>query len=175
MKKFDLSTKEGRYQARKAGFDVAKRKPGKPPKDFWSQVEKTDECWLWTGEKNIYGYGIYRIDGGYIGSHRYVLKQYEKTEVTNKVVMHTCDVRACCNPKHLVVGTHADNHQDKINKNRQAKGEINGASILTEQQVIEIRNKYKFRVCTYKMLADEYNVCKDTIQKVVRKIYWKHI
>ena len=24
---------------------------------FWSRVEKTDECWLWAGQVDAYGYG----------------------------------------------------------------------------------------------------------------------
>lgn len=110
-----------------------------------------------------------------IRAHRYVLEHVQGLNIDGKVVLHTCDNPACCNPDHLVVGTHVDNQADKTAKDRQAKGERNGSSVLTEQQVKDMRKKYKFRFCTYKMLAEEYGVSKDTVQKAVRGIYWKHI
>ena len=89
--------------------------------------------------------------------------------------MHACDNTRCCNPKHLLIGTHVDNQADKYKKNRQAKGEKNGQSLLSDVQVLQAREKYKPRLVTYKMLAKEYGVCKDTMQKAIRGIYWKHI
>ena len=175
MATFDLTSRIGRYRARKAGMDVPKRKPGKPAKDFWSQVKKTNGCWLWTGKISRDGYGIYCAHGTYFKSHRYVLEFFRGLQIKNKVVMHSCDRPACCNPDHLAVGTHADNQKDKFQKNRQAKGELNGSSVLTKDQVLEMRAKYKPRLYTYEMLAQEYGISKDTAQKAVRGIYWKHI
>jgi len=175
MKKFDLSTPHGRYMARKHGLDVPKLKPGKPGKDFWSQVQKTDDCWLWVGEFNRGGYGVYRALGRAIRAHRYVLEHILGNDISDKVVMHICDNTRCCNPAHLVVGTHADNVKDKVTKGRQATGERNGQSKLTEQSVLEIRKKYSTKEFTYKKLGAEYGVCEDTIKKAVKGIYWGHV
>jgi hypothetical protein len=172
---FDLSTRSGRHQARKYGFNVEKFKPGKIAKDVWDYVDKKESCWLWTGGLNWDGYGQYAKNGVMHRAHRYIWEITKNKMIGNKIVMHICDTPNCVNPDHLVLGTHADNVADKIKKNRQAKGEKCPISILTESQVIEIRKKYKYRVCTYKMLADEYGVCKDTIQKAVRKINWGHV
>ena len=46
------------------------------------------------------------------------------------------------NPKHLFLGTNEDNVRDKIDKDRQAKGEKNGRSKLTVKQVTKIRELY---------------------------------
>ena len=40
------------------------------------------------------------------------------------VAMHICDNPSCCNPSHLVIGTHADNQTDKYKKNRQKKTQV---------------------------------------------------
>lgn len=174
---FDLSTRQGRYQARKNGFFVPLQKCGVKQPEFWSLVEKKSEteCWLWLGAINPWGYGRFKFNGVQTMSHRVAYRLTTGENIDGKVAMHKCDTPACCNPNHLVIGTHADNQQDKFKKNRQAKGETNGQSFLTEQQVKEARSKYKPRVVTYKMLANEYGVCKDTMQKAIRGIYWKHL
>lgn len=55
------------------------------------------------------------------------------------------------------------------------KGEEVGTSKLKEYQVLEIRAKYKPRVYTRKMLADEYKVSVATIKDVVSGKSWKHL
>lgn len=54
-------------------------------------------------------------------------------------------------------------------------GELNGFSILKENQVIEIRKKYKKRVYTRKMLAIEYGVTESCIKDVISKKSWQRI
>jgi len=176
---FDLSNRHDRYQARKHGFDVPIYKPYelKEKKDFWFwvNVKNKDECWLWLGKLNQWGYGRFYKNGFTAMAHRVAYELTTNKNIDGLIAMHTCDNPACCNPNHLVMGTHADNQKDKYKKNRQAKGEMMGSSILTNEQVIEARKKYKPHKITYQMLANEYGVCKDTMQKAIRKINWKHL
>src|SRR6187399_713640 len=37
---------------------------------FWSKVNKTAECWLWTGALDHYGYGAFHFDGNARRAHR---------------------------------------------------------------------------------------------------------
>jgi hypothetical protein len=46
---------------------------------------------------------------------------------------------------------------------------------LTSKQVLEIRSKYKPRIVTRKMLANEYNVKESTIKDILSRKRWKHI
>lgn len=54
-------------------------------------------------------------------------------------------------------------------------GELNGQSKLTTKDVLEIRSKYKPRIYTQEMLANEYNVKASCIKDVVNRKSWKHI
>lgn len=91
------------------------------PEKFWSQVNKTDSCWLWTGKLNSGGYGIYmylRITNlahrvSYLWSHGSLIKGLQ--------ICHTCDVRKCVNPDHLFQGTRTENMQDASKKGRLKK------------------------------------------------------
>jgi len=175
---FNLSSVHGRYAARKAGHDVPKYLPWQIKKqDFWELVKtgEPNECWPWIGKLNSWGYGRIRHGGIQAMSHRVAYQLKTGKNIDGLIAMHICDNPACCNPNHIALGTHADNQKDKFNKNRQAKGEINGQSILTEEQVIEARKLYVETKTTYKKLAEKYGVCKDTMQKAIRGIHWKHI
>lgn len=55
------------------------------------------------------------------------------------------------------------------------KGSLNGNSLLTEHDVLEIRKKYKPRIYTRSMLAIEYKVKESCIKDVVNRNSWKHI
>lgn len=174
---FDLLTKSGRYQARKYGFNVPKQKTGTKAPEFWSLIQKKSnvECWPWLGRLNKDGYGFFVCNGKTKMAHRFAYEEIKAQKINNLIAMHVCDTPKCCNPFHIVLGTHADNQADKVAKNRQAKGEQTGSSVLTEKKVIEAREKYKAGGIIYKELAKEYGVCKDTMQKAVRGINWRHI
>lgn len=84
---------------------------------FWSKVNKTDDCWEWTGGKNSGGYGRFVVDGSITLAHRYSV-ELDGRDPTGKFVCHHCDNPSCVNPEHLFVGTNHDNVKDMMNKNR---------------------------------------------------------
>jgi len=81
--------------------------------------EQTD-CWEWQRATNNIGYGMIRDNEiqGMRTTHR-VSYEIHKGKIPNgRLVLHTCDNPACCNPDHLFLGTHKDNSQDMIEKGR---------------------------------------------------------
>lgn len=64
-----------------------------------------------------------------------------------------------------------------VNELQSAKGENNSRSKLSEKDVLEIREKFKPKIYTYKMLAEEYNVSWHTIKGIVIKSSnaWSHL
>lgn len=67
---------------------------------FWSQVEKTDECWLWTGAINRKGYGWFVVKSRRFFAHRFALMVIG-AEVDGLTVDHLCRTPACVRPDHL--------------------------------------------------------------------------
>lgn len=112
--------------------------------------------------------------------HRVVYCEHNDIPMDNlkdKVVRHLCDNPRCINPEHLVLGTHLDNMRDMTERNRQAKGEQQGASKLTAAQVLEIRERYvpKSKGSSQRALAKLYDVTQTTIGRIVRGEYWSHV
>lgn len=93
---------------------------------FWDRVDKSagpDACWPWTGSRCQHGYGSFGRSGATVTASR---EAYELTHgplpegegYHGTVVMHSCDNPPCCNPKHLIAGTHIDNMRDRDMKGR---------------------------------------------------------
>lgn len=79
-------------------------------------------CWLWQGATNSNGYGQIGIFNGVRGVstsvHRLVAMLVYGAIPDGRMVCHTCDVRSCCNPEHLYIGTATDNAQDAVARGR---------------------------------------------------------
>lgn len=65
----------------------------------------------------------------------------------------------------IVHGTHRDIHV----------GELNGHSILTEQDVQAIRREYAQGGILQRELAAKYNVCQVNISAIVTRKSWRHV
>lgn len=128
-------------------------------------------CWIWTGLTSQQGYGVIRVQVDInkvrsLFAHRVSYKKHKGDFDPSKFVCHKCDVPSCVNPNHLFLGDVVDNNQDKINKGREARNELHGKSILTNEQVSEVRSKFKKGVPQQKM-ADEYGVSFSCINQIV--------
>lgn len=90
---------------------------------FWSKVNQTKMCWIWTGAKYKNGYGAFRFFGKNTTAHRvaYILTRGQIP--TGMFVCHKCDTPACVRPSHLFLGTQKDNMRDASLKGRMPSGE----------------------------------------------------
>lgn len=90
---------------------------------FWPKVDRSggpDTCWLWLGGINSTGRGIFTIDNRAIHAHRVAYALLNGPIPTGQILRHTCHNGLCCNPRHLIPGTVAENVQDRVR--RQAQG-----------------------------------------------------
>lgn len=141
---------------------------------FWSHVNKTETCWLWTGSQTSYGYGTFTKfqDIPHRAAHRYA---WELTHghPGELCVLHRCDVKLCVNPAHLFLGTKTENMRDRDQKGRQAKGERAGLAKLTDAQVREIFLEPDTTIA--KVLAQRYGMGMSAIYAIRNGQTWRHI
>lgn len=126
-----------------------------------------DECWLWQASTMTSGHGYF----DQTSAHR-IAYELEHGEVPDDAhVLHKCGTRHCVNPRHLYVGSHDDNMQDRLDDGNYARGEAATRGKLTVDEVRQIRSAD----ATYGELADQYDVSKRTINDIVNHNTWTHI
>jgi hypothetical protein len=103
----------------------------------------TTGCVFWPFSTNGGSGGQYpqvNIDGRVLGVTRYIFEQLAGRPLAGgEVIRHSCDEPRCVNGWHFSTGSQFDNVQDMLQRQRQASGERNGRSQLTEEQVRDIR------------------------------------
>lgn len=173
----------GHYRRAKIGKDMDPPIRGFRRADtefrFWRFVEKHDDgCWLWRGcTESASGYGM--LYDGRVGRARrahVIMWELANGESVPKgmVVRHSCDNPPCVRPEHLLIGTHADNVRDSIDRGRIARGEARNSGHLTGEMVLAIRQEYAAGA-RQKDLAERYGVGQQTISLIVRRKTWSHI
>jgi hypothetical protein len=75
---------------------------------FWAQVDKSGDCWLWTGCQNAGGYGVFGASPQ-IRAHRFAYEELVGPIPTGLTLDHSCNVRNCVKPDHLRVMSRAAN------------------------------------------------------------------
>jgi hypothetical protein len=137
-------------------------------------VRGPDDCWLWTDHLSNQGYGQLGIPPGRtVNAHRWGYEQLIGPIPNGLKVRHTCDVRACHNPNHWILGTTQDNANDMTSRNRQAKGERVGGARLTEADVLIIRAEQDQYTC--QQMADRFGVTLSTVYSIVMGRTWRHV
>ena len=155
---------------------------------FWSKVDKNgplpdqsnphyaglDRCWVWTGAKNPYGYGVFHSDIERL-AHRMSWVIRNKSLLGCIHVLHRCDNTSCVHPNHFLTGTQALNMADKSSKDRQQRGEGFPQSKATEEAVREIRRIYAAGGITQDELRAQFGISSSVISRIITRKIWRHV
>jgi hypothetical protein len=142
--------------------------------NFWSRVDMTSDasgCWLWTGSKDIDGYGIVCWKRKNRKTHvvSWLLTGHTIPEGLQLAHSGNCKGNPhCCNPEHLTPKTGRENILDKHRDGTMTKAKLN------EQQVREIRRMLAEGELQRK-IAKEFDVCQNTIWAISTGRTWSHV
>jgi hypothetical protein len=139
---------------------------------FWSKVEKTGSCWVWTAGRDWDGYGNFWLHGANTRAHRYSWSLHNGEIPIGLCVLHRCDNPSCVNPSHLFLGTSADNSRDRDLKGRTARHERHGSAKLKPRDIEYIRF-FRSLGLEHKTIADMFFVCQATVSHILNGRCWK--
>jgi hypothetical protein len=141
--------------------------------ELLARCRKEGECLIFWGKPKSDGYGhlwdTRKKKVRYV--HRIAWELASGPIPNGMLVLHRCDNRPCCNPKHLFLGTHADNVRDMLAKKRGPWGEKNANARLTAKQVLEIYHSKERN----HILAERYDMRSSTISFIKHGYRWSHV
>jgi hypothetical protein len=136
------------------------------------KTHNSDECLLWPFAKGKGGYGHLKYEGRFVDVHRLAFF-LANGRWADPETRHTCDIRLCFNPRHLIEGTRIQNAADAVARQRTSRGTDRPESKLNEHLVRKMRaERPSF---TYRELGDRYGVCEMVAYAVVNRRTWRHV
>ena len=158
---------------------------------FWSKIAvgAEDECWEWQAGRFHNGYGCFSIKHQSYVAHRIAYHISKGFIPEGMFVLHACDNKPCCNPRHLHLGDAQMNMDEMRMRGRGAVGDRNGARLhpethvrgerqhsskLTADQVQEVLRRYREGAPQTELAAD-LGVTKQSIWAIVHGRKWKHL
>lgn len=129
---------------------------------FWNKVDKTDNCWRWTGATDGKGYGKLTIADKQVGAHRVSYELLVGAIAPGLRIDHLCRNPPCVNPSHLEPVSHAVNTQRGDN----AK--------LTHDDVVVIKQRLAAGE-TQRAIGDDFGVSNVCISLIKRGKRWSNV
>ena len=155
--------------------------PNNESKRFWSKVNKTEDCWLWTAatksEADDRAYGVFWNGKRLVGAHRYAYEILRRPLQQGEIVMHLCDVPRCVNPNHLLAGSQSENILQAFAKGRMVANRCFGSrhpnSKLVESDIDQIKQMAADGQ-KHQDIAKLYGVAYPLITRIVNGKSWRH-
>ncbi len=147
---------------------------------FWKRVDKTGDCWRWTGRCRLDGYGVVTWCSVDVGTHRLAYSLAHGPIGPGQVVRHKCDNPPCCNPAHLEIGSVEQNNADMRERGRARtdqlvrRGTDNCRSKLNDGMVRELRTAWRAGE-SIKNIAERTGLAVGTIHPMLHGRTWAHV
>lgn len=150
---------------RKGGNLVAKKSYVRDPRNrILENILEVQGCWVWTKTVNDQGYGLMTVEGKRWRCSRFSYTVFIGEIPKGQVIRHTCDNPPCCNPEHLIPGTHSDNTKDMVRRGRHGLQKLDETSadyIRENPEGLPVRD-----------LMDRFEVSEATIYDIRKGRTW---
>ena len=88
---------------------------------FWAKVDKSGDCWTWTGCAIAGGYGRISVGGTLQLAHRVSYAWANGPIPDGMIIDHTCHTPSCVRPSHLRSVTIKQNQEHRLGARRDSK------------------------------------------------------
>ncbi|MFE2315400.1 HNH endonuclease [Streptomyces sp. NPDC059441] len=151
--------------------------------EFWRKIDRSGGeavCWPWTAaSRHEFGYGSTNWEGRHTQSARVAYALHHGLALAeipgDLVVRHLCPGGgnpACCNPRHVLLGTQKQNMHDRLAEGKYERGDDHFATKVSDREVRALREKYwnapQGRRPKLEVLAQQYGVYWGTVHRWLR-------
>ncbi len=138
--------------------------------------EPNSGCWIWAGTDFKQGYGTISWEGKNRKTSRLAYWAWNGDIPEKMFVCHSCDTPQCLNPKHLFLGTPAENAQDCARKKRfpDRRGSKNVSSVMDDRLVKAIKEMSRLGL-SGAHISRVIGVSDTTVNRVISGRSWSHI
>lgn len=117
----------GHYRQSAEGRQLAPITRTLPPEQrFWLRVDRSGECWTWTGTLDASGYGRMKIGDVTHSAHRLAYELVFGSIPDGHHIDHICHHVSCVNPEHLRAVSRTQNMQNRSGAMRSSYTGIRG-------------------------------------------------
>lgn len=103
---------------------VSARKP--VAERLWARVDKSGDCWIWTGGTSDHGYGAIWNNGKVASAHRVAFELENGPIPDGLFIDHICHNPPCVNPQHLRLATNKQNMENRSGADKGSRTGIRG-------------------------------------------------
>ena len=130
---------------------------------FWKHVDKSGDCWLWTGGLTPEGYGKFWLNGKHVGAHRvaYALATGGLPD-RERHLDHLCRVRHCVRREHLEPVT----VRETLMRGPTTLAAVNAAKT-------HCRNGHEFTDANTYRAPGGQRMCRECMRASDRRGYWR--
>lgn len=107
---------------------------------FWSKVDKTGDCWMWTAAKLPKGYGRFGHEGSVVLAHRMSYMLTHGAIPSGHHVDHACYNPSCVRPTHLRAVTPKENIENRSGLNRNNTSGARGVTRYGDRYVAQVKH-----------------------------------
>ena len=126
----------------------------------------TSVCWEWLGStRGKDPRPKFNLQGKQVTAYRLVYTLVNGPLDDKELVRHTCDNRMCCNPTHLIKGTHKENMQDMKDRDRHGQS----------AHVIRSWRKLADDGITHAQIAKRFGVGRSTVTEALSGVTHGHV
>lgn len=116
--------------------------------------EPNTGCWLFMGEITGNGYGRLHFEGKRALAHRCAYEEWTGPIPDGLEIDHLCNVRSCCNPKHLRTATRTENNIRRLENITHCN---NGHEFTQENTYVDPRGWRQCKICRRERIRKHNN------------------
>lgn len=124
-------------------FEVTQRGKGAEAR-FWTKVDKSGKCWLWTGSLSSKGYGHFGDGKRIVPAHRFSYQLANGDIPAGMQIDHICHTRNCVNPEHLRLATNKQNIENLSGARSDSASGIRGVRSVGSRWLAYVRHNGEF-------------------------------